>query len=164
MQKNSLLIVALIAAIFIFGIYTIRTNNTAQNQANMPQVVLPDEVLAIVVEQGYEVEGSQPTTLRWIADSEEFVSVNLAAQSYGLGFMKKGEYDNLESAILERTTVESANDAISPLAGQRGFRASGRACIVGFTYTDSVSSESASATTTDDEGREVYSIIVCSNG
>lgn len=120
----------------------------------------PAEVADVIESHGNSIEGSQETTLRWIADAEDFLSVNLAAQSYGLGFMKKSVYENIESSLLLVTTREAANDADSDLAGQKGFRASGRACIIGYTYSNSVVEDIHSEAT----DREVYGIIVCSRG
>jgi len=120
----------------------------------------PQGVATVIIDSGLAIEGSQVTTLRWIADLDDFVSVNLAAQSYGLGFMLKSKYDEFVERLLEQTTREEANDASSDLAGQLGFRDAGRACIVGFTYSDNLG-PGGSTTTTD---REVYTIIVCSRG
>lgn len=137
------------------GTYVVVRHASVEEEVVSP---LPAPIATILTAEKITVAGSQPTTLRWIADSEEFVSVNLAAESYGLGFMTKERYDALERSLLAATTPEPANNASSTLAGQTGFRVAGHACIIGFTYTDQeVSTEAALST------RDVYSIVVCSD-
>lgn len=118
----------------------------------------PAEVAQILATEQITIAGSQSTTLRWIADGDDFISVNLAAQSYGLGFMSKGRFDDIEQRLLAATTPEVANNASSTLAGQTGFRVAGHACIIGFTYSDT----GETFVIEPDAQREVYGIIVCS--
>jgi len=125
---------------------------------NNPAVLPPAPIQAVLESNQISIAGSQPTTLRWIAASEEFVSVNLKATSYGLGLMTKERYDNLETNLLAVTTPEPANNASSTLAAQTGFRVAGHACIVGYTFA-----EGEPAFERPQDEREVYSIIVCSD-
>lgn len=122
---------------------------------------LPTPVEEVLLASGLRIENNQPTTLRWVATSDENVTVNLSAQSYGLGFMTKSKYEELNKQILEVTTPEITNNASSTIASQSGFRVGDRACIIGFTYADS-------GMVGTEEGKnleaKVYSIIICSRG
>jgi len=159
--RTTPLLVVISLAILVAGVLFLRSGSAVRGPDLIEEVLPPAEVIEVIDEFGSVIEGSQPTTLRWIADADDFISVNLSAQSFGLGFMKKSQFDVLESLLLEKTIVEPANDATTPMAGQKGFRASGRACIIGFTFTDS---SNAVEETVDIEDREVYGIIVCSLG
>lgn len=159
--RPSPLLVVICVAILVAGVLFLRSGSAVRGPDLVEEVMLPIEVINVIEELGVSIEGSQPTTLRWIADAEDFISVNLSAQSFGLGFMKKSKFDEIELLVLDRSTVESTNDAMTPMAGQKGFRASGRACIIGFTYTDSSITDESLFEAGD---REVYGIIVCSPG
>ncbi len=148
------------ALVLIMVIFAVWRSQLPAQDIDDTYVPPPDVIESVIADSGLSIEGSQMTTLRWIADLEDFVSVNLAAQSYGLGFMPKSQYDEFVERILQETTREETNDASSDLAGQVGFRAEGRACIVGFTFSDALEL----STTTTDVGRQVYTIIVCSRG
>jgi len=155
-QKPTVVFVVAVALLLLtIGWYVL--SHMAKDADDVPPP--PAEVQAILEAEELVIAGTQGTTLRWIADTEDFVSVNLLAQSYGLGFMSKANYDRLESAIIANTTPEPMNNADSPIAGQKGFRVAGRACIIGFTYAEAEPIDEE-----PEETRNVYAIIVCSQG
>lgn len=161
--------IVVIATIVVAAILTIAGGYYLVNKQAEREVVrqdtemraLPSVVSDILTERGLTDLQHQPQNLQWRTEvDEEFATVSLSAESYILGLMTRSEYDALVERIIESTTPEINNDADGATAGQRGFRAEGRPCIIGFAFTNVIETEDAPVEIASDD---VYAIIQCSH-
>jgi len=164
MNKITVFIVVILAAIFtIAGGYYLVNKQAEREVVRQDQEmrVLPTVLTDILSAEGINEMEHRPQDLQWrTAVDEEVVTVSLSAESYILGLMKKGDYDSLVEKIMSATTPEINNDADGATAGQRGFRAEGRPCIIGFAFTNVSESENAPVEVLTDD---VYAIVQCSH-
>ncbi len=130
-------------------------------QAEAERKALPAGVEMVLAEDNIKISKSVSTDLLWMSSDDDGIStpVSLAAEAYEIGEMHRSEYDNLVNRIMAVATPEIGNDADSATAGQRGFRADNRACVIAHQYINVIEKEDAPV---EVSGDEVYALIICS--